>query len=242
MIFIRANSFINANRGADDIERIVMHTTEGGPERSDFAEDIASFFAAPSTSVSAHYVVDNNSVVQCVKETDVAFHALGDNDQSIGIELAGKAGQSREQWEDDYSRAQLELAAQLVADICKRRSIPPKRLTNEQLRDRRRGIVSHKQVSDEFGEGIRSDPGPNFPWSKFLNRVEAILADQVQFFLVNSNDEDVFQSSPVDDEAEARRQRLGAFLGSLTEGERLEKVDRELAQNNRVKIVSRDVT
>ena len=41
---IRARHFTNASRGPADIDRIVMHTTEGKPERPDFAEDVANFF------------------------------------------------------------------------------------------------------------------------------------------------------------------------------------------------------
>lgn len=231
---IRARHFTNASRGDAQIERLVMHTTEGRPERSDFAEDVANFFknipadAPPDDRVSSHYVVDNNSVVGCVEEEDIANHAFGDNPESIGIELAGKAGQTREQWADPYSTAQLALAAKLVADICKRRGIPVRRLTNAQLQARERGIVSHKQVSDLFGQGIRTDPGPNFPWGKFLDAVKANLTPKIQYVLQDGEGKELAHSAPVvADNTQARRERLKAFLGN-----RLAMLDSELEGDN----------
>lgn len=212
----RANSFRNAARGDAQIERVVMHTAET-PEAGNSAEAVAAFFSRDSTQTSAHYVVDNNSVVGCVEEENIAFHALGDNDQSIGIELAGRARQTKAEWADDYSKAELALAAKLVADICKRRGIPVRRLTNAQLQARERGIVSHKQVSDLFGQGIRTDPGPNFPWGKFLDAVKANLTPKIQYVLQDGEGKELAHSAPVvADNTQARRERIDTFLGNRT--------------------------
>ena len=77
-----------------------------------------------SSGVSAHYCVDSDSIVQCVREEDIAWHARGGNATSIGIELAGYAGQGPKGWDDDYSWAVLEQAATLTADVCARHRIP----------------------------------------------------------------------------------------------------------------------
>lgn len=163
-----------SSRSGHPIERIVMHTVEGS-EVSTAAEGVANYFKSNSRRVSAHYCVDNDSIVSCVSEEEVANHAAGDNFESIGIELAGKAGQTAAQWADSFSKAELVLAAKLVADICKRRGIPAKQLSDSELRNRVRGIVSHDAVSRVFGDDIRDDPGPNFPWAKFLGDVRALL-------------------------------------------------------------------
>src|SRR6476660_2540597 len=71
---------------------VVIHTMEIA-ETAGAAEICARWFASPASEVSAHYCVDADSVVQCVREDDIAWHARGGNTTSIGIELAGYAGQ-----------------------------------------------------------------------------------------------------------------------------------------------------
>jgi N-acetyl-anhydromuramyl-L-alanine amidase AmpD len=149
------------------IDVVVMHTAEV-TERVDAAEAVARWFARPSTEVSAHYCVDANSVVQCVRERDIAWHARGGNTRSIGIELAGYAGQEPGEWEDAYSRALLERAAGLVASICSRHGIPVRRLRAGELRVGRPGITGHADVSEAFRKSDHWDPGPDFPWPRFL--------------------------------------------------------------------------
>lgn len=213
----RANNFQSANRGDDDIRRIILHTTEGGPERLDFAEDVANFFAAPTTDVSAHYVTDVNSIVGCVDESDIAFHALGDNLHTIGIEMAGKASQTKEQWADAFSKGELEMTATLCADICKRRNIPVRFLSDRELREGKSGFASHDAVSRVFGDDIRDDPGANFPWNKFLADVEAILKgeEMVRFVLEDAESGDaVVQSSAVEETFDEEKAKLAEFLGA----------------------------
>ena len=53
-------------------EFLVIHYTASGP-----AADIASYFSRPAAKVSAHYCVDANSIVQCVRDQDVGWHAPG---------------------------------------------------------------------------------------------------------------------------------------------------------------------
>ena len=80
--------------------------------------------ASPVSKVSAHYCVDAGTVIQCVREKDIAWHARGGNTNSIGVELAGYARQTTRDWEDAYSSAVLARAASVVADVCRRRQHP----------------------------------------------------------------------------------------------------------------------
>jgi N-acetyl-anhydromuramyl-L-alanine amidase AmpD len=149
------------------IDVVVVHTAEAS-ERASAAENVARWFSRPSSQVSAHYCVDADSIVQCVRERDVAWHARGGNTRSLGIELAGFAGQDGEEWNDAYSRAVLERAARLTASICSRHGVPVRRIKAADLRAARRGITGHCDVSEAFRKSDHWDPGPSFPWERFL--------------------------------------------------------------------------
>jgi N-acetyl-anhydromuramyl-L-alanine amidase AmpD len=149
------------------ITTVVIHTMEIA-ERDGAAEICARWFASPISEVSAHYCVDADTTIQCVREEDVAWHARGGNAGSIGIELAGHAGQRSLGWADEYSRAVLDRAAPLVADVCERYGIPLRRVRAADLVAGRRGVTGHADVSVAFHKSDHWDPGPDFPWTRFL--------------------------------------------------------------------------
>ncbi len=62
--------------GGRKIDLIVIHTMEM-EEKGDTAEHCALWFRNPAAKVSAHYCVDADSIVQCVRDQDVAWHAPG---------------------------------------------------------------------------------------------------------------------------------------------------------------------
>jgi len=84
------------------VDVVVINTMESA-ERVGAALACAQWFARSVSEVSAHYCVDADVIVQCVREEDVAWHARGGNTNSIGIELAGFARQKAAEWSDDYS-------------------------------------------------------------------------------------------------------------------------------------------
>jgi N-acetyl-anhydromuramyl-L-alanine amidase AmpD len=151
---------------------IVIHTMEIS-ERSGAAAACAAWFADPVSQVSAHYCVDAETTIQCVREADVAWHARGGNTTSLGVELAGAAAQTAEEWADTYSAAVLRRAAVLVADLCRRHDVPARRVDAAGLRAGMRGITGHADVSIAFRKSDHWDPGPAFPWDTFLRRVRA---------------------------------------------------------------------
>ena len=152
------------------IDVVVMHTMEIA-ERKDAAEICARWFASPVSKVSAHYCVDADTVVQCVREKDIAWHARGGNTSSIDVELAGFARQRREDWADAYSSAVLGRAATLVADACRRRAIPVRWIVAADLAAGSRGITGHSEVSKAHRKSDHWDPGPGFPIERFLGLV-----------------------------------------------------------------------
>ena len=168
--FVPTKNFTKVE-GTRQVRVIVMHSMEA-PEKGDTAEKIAEHFATTKKQKSAHICVDNNSIVQCVLDNNVAWAAPGANRDGIQIEMAGYAKQTEEEWKDQYSTLVLENAAEAAAQYCLKYSIPIQRLTDKQLKDKTtRGFASHAQVSEVFKLSDHTDPGKGFPWKYFLERV-----------------------------------------------------------------------
>ena len=174
--FLQARNF-GPSLPSREISLLVVHDMEY-PERPEGAEWCAQFFAgANAPRASCHYCVDSNSVVQCVRDRDVAWHAPGGNHNGIGIEHAGYAKQSREEWLDDYSRAELEISARLTAKLSLLYDIPLRRLTDTDLKaGGARGFCGHVDLTLASGKPGHFDPGPHFPWSEYLDLVRQALA------------------------------------------------------------------
>lgn len=158
--------------GGRRVDLIVVHTMEVD-ELEDAALRCARWFQHPRSRLSAHYCVDASTIVQCVPDEDVAWHAPGANHDGLGIELAGRAGQSRREWTDPYSSAVLERGALLTAELCRRHSIPAVWLWPSDLRAGRRGITPHAAVSQAFGRSTHYDPGAGFPAERYLRLLRA---------------------------------------------------------------------
>lgn len=150
-----------------EVTLVVIHTMEI-TEHEGAAEACARWFASERSRVSAHYCVDADSVVQCVREEDVAWHARGGNTSSIGIELAGHAAQGPRGWDDDYSWAVLERAAVLAGGVCQRHDVAVRWLRAAAVRRGASGITGHGDVSKAFRRSDHWDPGPGFPVERFL--------------------------------------------------------------------------
>jgi N-acetyl-anhydromuramyl-L-alanine amidase AmpD len=173
--FVASPHLTRATARAIDV--VVIHTMEIA-ERADAAAICARWFQSEVSHVSAHYCVDASTVIQCVRETDIAWHARGGNERSIGVELAGFARQTAAEWKDLYSTAVIARAAGVVADVCRRRRIPVRWLEAGDLVAGRRGITAHAEVSRAFRKTDHWDPGDGFPVTAFLDRVRA--AQQAQ--------------------------------------------------------------
>lgn len=170
--FIQATHYTPAS--GRSIEVVVIHTMEA-PEKPETAEGTARWFAGGRNApeASAHYCVDNNSVVQCVRDQDVAWAAPGCNHNGLQIEHAGYARQSAAEWQDTYSKAMLGLSAQLAARLCQRYGIPVRWLSAADLRAGKRGITSHANVTKAFHKSTHWDPGPFFPAVQYVSMVKS---------------------------------------------------------------------
>jgi N-acetyl-anhydromuramyl-L-alanine amidase AmpD len=155
---------------------IVIHDMEA-PESTHCAEDVAHYFAAgKEAQSSAHLCVDNDSVVRCVDDDVVAYAAPGCNADGIQIELAGYGTQNVDGWLDPFGVAMLNLAAGAVALYAIKYDIPIVHLTDDELRDGRKGIVGHYQVSRVYKKSDHMDPGSGFPWDYFIDNANERFA------------------------------------------------------------------
>jgi N-acetyl-anhydromuramyl-L-alanine amidase AmpD len=90
------------------IDRVILHYTTGGT-----AEGALSWFEKPESQVSAHYVIDKDGTIyQCVSDDRKAWHAYGENDDSIGIEHVARKG---ERLTPEQAKASAALIAYLKA-------------------------------------------------------------------------------------------------------------------------------
>jgi N-acetyl-anhydromuramyl-L-alanine amidase AmpD len=181
MAFVQARHFTKASRGRGDIYWIVLHTMEAA-EKGTTAEACASYFHTVAKKVSAHYCLDNDSIVQCVRLQDVSYCAPGANKYGIHLEHAGYARQTATEWADSYSAAMLELSAGLTRKLRTAYDIPAQFVTAEMLREAKKrydrgeavppelwGITTHHETTKAWGLSTHTDPGAHFPMQEYLD-------------------------------------------------------------------------
>lgn len=184
MLFIQARWYTPGPR-RNPIRKIVVHSAET-LERLDTAEAVARYFAnhpgvdsrGRPSKPSAHVSADADSRVRSVHDYDIAHAAPGANHDGLHLELAGRAGQSLEEWLDDFSRRTIEgPAADQVAEWVTAHSIPVHFLTAEEMRGNPDawGITTHFEVSEAYGQSTHWDPGPAFPMGLLLGQARQRL-------------------------------------------------------------------
>ncbi len=149
---------------------VIIHTCEGA------YSGCWGWLSNSRAGASAHYVVNTtgSEISQLVKESDRAWHIAADyecsrnggqlcglngqsgNSLSVGIEHAGFASQS------SWPAGQIDASARLVCNITKDWGI---------ARDRFH-IVGHGQLQP----WNRTDPGLNWPWTAYLQKINAVCA------------------------------------------------------------------
>ena len=102
------------------VDRIVLHYTAGD---GDSAANNGVYFSVEDRKSSAHYFVDENTLVQSVAEEDTAWHA-GDwdmNCRSLGIEMCSKKDDAGVYY---IPAATVERAAALTRELMAKYEIP----------------------------------------------------------------------------------------------------------------------
>ncbi|RYZ38563.1 MAG: N-acetylmuramoyl-L-alanine amidase [Myxococcaceae bacterium] len=152
---------------AGDPSMIIIHTCEGS------YASCWSWLTNSASGVSAHYVVNESGseVSQLVNEANRAFHigatydctlnsskecwlnGTQSNHFTIGIEHGGFASQT------SFPAGQIDASAKLSCDIARDNAI---------LKDSYH-IVAHGKLQP----ATRTDPGPNWPWSSYLSKINS---------------------------------------------------------------------
>jgi N-acetyl-anhydromuramyl-L-alanine amidase AmpD len=159
------------------IDLLVTHTAAEKPDPHG-AEGLQNYFATmPDGRVaSAHFNVDSDSITQSVRVTDMAWHAPGANFDGIGTELIDLYEPSAGDWQTAYATAMLDLVADLYAALCVKYRIPPVWLGPADLLAGRRGVTTHRAVSEAFRRSDHMDPGAAFPVGTFMPLLKARIA------------------------------------------------------------------
>lgn len=155
----------------------VVHTAEA-KESLQGAEDLARYFQHPDYVSSTHISVDSDSIVQSVKDSYEAYAAPGCNHDGIQMEIVCYMAQSKAQWLDRYSLLSLCLAADAAAQYSLKYDLPAIHLSNAELLAGKKGWVGHYQVSEVYKQSDHTDPGPNFPWPRFMLMMQAFIAER----------------------------------------------------------------
>lgn len=168
------------HRSTATINILVLHCTDGC-EGTSKDTDVARMFQNPSLVPrrSCHYVVDTDSITQCVPDTANAWHCgkFG-NARGLGIELCGRAAQTREQWLDELSLPMLCIAARWAADKCLQYKLPAQFVDAEGLRRNHAGITTHAEVGAAWKQTTHTDPGKGFPLDLFIQAVQTALTSK----------------------------------------------------------------
>lgn len=152
----------SGRRPVSSIGLVVVHCTQGSTARG-----AASWFANPDSRGSAHLCVDRVECYRTLPPSIIPWGAIGANTRGWHLELAGFAQWERSQWL--AHRGTIERGAYKTALHCRAFGIPPRFLSDRELRAGKRGIVSHRGCCRVFG-GDHTDPGRWFPWDVYLRR------------------------------------------------------------------------
>ncbi|MFJ8847042.1 N-acetylmuramoyl-L-alanine amidase [Streptomyces cyaneofuscatus] len=145
-----ANYTVPGHPSERHVDRVVIHVAQ------QLFTPTIRIFRDPAKQVSAHYVVRSGDghVAQCVRESDIAWHAgnWDVNVRSIGIEHEG--------WVDRpefFTDVMYRRSALLTAAICERHGIPKDRAH----------IIGHHEVPGSD----HTDPGVFWDWDRYLRLV-----------------------------------------------------------------------
>lgn len=160
---------------------IAIHNTSN--DASD--TDEASYATWRPDGVSSHFYVDADSVTQSIDTADRAGHAgsAHGNDHGISVEITGGNGKSRAWWLANVAWDKLgSVLAQVIRHHWPDESFQVRRATVAEMKanPRVKALYGHDDMRRAWGGTDHTDPGPNFPWDRLINAVNAALKKDSQ--------------------------------------------------------------
>lgn len=143
----------------------VFHSAET-PLANGYAASIARYFGrGPGTS--CHYMIDPAETWGVLPDEFIAWHVGNGNTNSLGLEHAGYARLTREEWTSPAGLALVSRSAAVVAGARARYGIEPRMMSDDELlRAHRRqtvgGWATHDQCRRVLGGTTHTDPGAGF--------------------------------------------------------------------------------
>lgn len=164
-----------SNRGMAEIDWVIIHLTA--------ATDCSTENTMENGNVSYHYMVSNydstcwspGTVTQYVEQSDIAWHARGGNDSSIGVSVEWTDGSGEISW-TAYDKL-AELVSWICDDVGVVKSCRP-RWSNSPWCDYSGGIVGHRDAPDCTGCACSNTvatacPHPDgFDWATFDSHLD----------------------------------------------------------------------
>jgi hypothetical protein len=173
----------HSGTGNHPVTRVVIHSAVM-PCEPGRAHQLGQMNSAGSGGGSWHYATDPAETFQCSFDSYVCWHAPP-NSNSIGIEMADmpgpapsdelrptgarlltakavaawKSGRRSWRWAKKDQRAMLRRTAKLTAHLCLAYDLPLRFRGPRALRNGKRGITTHANVSAAWGESTHWDPG-----------------------------------------------------------------------------------
>ena len=159
----------HSSRNGATVKYVVIHTAEGART----AASLGNYFSNPSVDASSHVGIDNGTIEQYVSYDRAAWTLLNGNPVSDNAELCAFARWSRDEW--FQNQGMLDRAAQWIADRCRARGIPIRKLTPGQIDAGWSGVIGHADWTySAIGQGDHTDPGPNFPWDYVISKAQGL--------------------------------------------------------------------
>lgn len=143
---------------------IVVHDTSNTATAEAEAHYAATRTDDRGDWTSAHFYVDATGVVGSVPLDQRAWAAPPVNGESWSVELCG--------WNGSIDPVTIARGAALVAKLARLGGIPLVHVTGTDLRTAR-GVCGHADVNALWHQSTHTDPGPTFPWSRFLSIAQA---------------------------------------------------------------------
>jgi hypothetical protein len=158
----------SGSRRLSEVHLYVLHDMENADEFK-AAEETGSFFESRTAQGSSHFGVDDDTIEQYMRLTEIPWGAPRANTDGIHIEQMGLAAWSRQQW---LLRAAGTLVntAWLLAFLYGKTKLPLRVLSDHELAAGDAGVTTHRQITRVLGGGTHTDPGAGYPLGYVVNR------------------------------------------------------------------------